>query len=83
MLELKTPEYSHIPVLRNINGRKLSKQNGAPPVKDFEAVKNLTRAMRFLGFMIPEHIKTVNSVIEWGIRNWSANQIPKQFDFYS
>ncbi len=83
MLKLKTPEYSHIPVLRNINGRKLSKQTGAPPVKDFEAVKNLTRAMRFLGFMIPEHIKTVNSVIEWGIRNWSANQIPKQFDFYS
>ena len=83
MLKLKTPEYSHIPVLCNINGHKLSKQAGAPPVKNFEAVKNLTRAMRFLGFTIPEHIKTVNSVIEWGIRNWSANQIPKQFDFYS
>tara|TARA_A100001037_G_scaffold50038_1_gene42111 strand:- start:1235 stop:2038 length:804 start_codon:yes stop_codon:yes gene_type:complete len=83
MLKLKTPEYSHIPVLCNINGQKLSKQAGAPPVKNFEAVKNLTRAMRFLGFTIPEHIKTVNSVIEWGIRNWSANQIPKQFDFYS
>ena len=83
MLKLKTPEYSHIPVLRNIDGHKLSKQAGAPPVKNFEAVKNLTRAMRFLGFTIPEHIKTVNSVIEWGIRNWSANQIPKQFNFYS
>ena len=82
MLKLKTPEYSHIPVLCNINGHKLSKQTGAPPIKDFEAVKNLTRAMQFLGFTIPEHVKTVTSVIEWGIRNWSANQIPKQFDFY-
>ena len=83
MLKLKTPEYSHIPVLCNTHGHKLSKQAGAPPVKNFEAVENLTRAMRFLGLTIPEHIKTVNSVIEWGIRNWSANQIPKQFDFYS
>ena len=83
MLKLKTPEYSHIPVLCNINGHKLSKQTGAPPVKDFEAVKNLTKAMRFLGFTIPEHIKTVNTLIEWGIKNWSASQIPKRFDFYS
>ncbi len=83
MLKLKTPEYSHIPVLYNTNGHKLSKQTGAPPIKNFEAVKNLTKAMRLLGFKIPQHIKTITSIIEWGIKNWSTNQIPKQFDFFS
>ncbi len=83
MLKLKRPEYSHIPVLCNANGHKLSKQNSAPPIKNFEAVKNLTKAMRLLGFKIPEHIKTITSIIEWGIKNWSTNQIPNKFDFFS
>ena len=83
MLKLKTPEYSHIPVLCNTNGHKLSKQNGAPPIKNFEAAKNLTKAMRLLGFKTPEHIKTITSIIEWGIKNWSTNQIPSKFDFFS
>ena len=83
MLRLTTPEYSHIPVLCNTNGHKLSKQTGAPPIKNFEAVKNLTNAMRLLGFKIPGHIKTIASIIEWGIKNWSTNQIPKKFEFFS
>ena len=83
MLKLKTPRYLHIPVLSDLNGKKLSKQTGAPPIKDFEAVKNLIDAMKFLGFQVPKHIKTIASIIEWGINNWSATKIPKQFEFYS
>ena len=83
MLKLKTPEYSHIPVLNNLNGKKLSKQTGAPPIKNFEAVKNLINAMNFLGLQVPQNIKTITSIIAWGINNWSANKIPKQFDLYS
>ena len=37
MLNLKIPSYSHIPVLFNINGQKLSKRTGAPPDKNIEA----------------------------------------------
>ena len=82
MLNLKVPNYSHIPILCNIKGQKLSKQTGAPPIKNVEAVRNLTRAMRFLGFNVPENIATVPAIIQWGINNWSTSKIPKQFDFY-
>ena len=81
-LNLEVPEYSHIPVLYNLNGQKLSKQTGAPPISDFEALKNLVNAMKFLGLDAPSHIKTIPSLIGWGVRNWSIKKIPKKPQFY-
>jgi glutamyl-Q tRNA(Asp) synthetase len=42
------PRYAHLPVLIDARGRKLSKQNHAPPVDAREASANLRRCLRLL-----------------------------------
>lgn len=49
LLELPTPAYAHIPVVRTANGSKLSKQTGAPALDDAQASANLLAAFAFLG----------------------------------
>ncbi|MDQ7015839.1 MAG: tRNA glutamyl-Q(34) synthetase GluQRS [Gammaproteobacteria bacterium] len=43
-----TPRYSHLPLVKNERGEKLSKQNLAPPLKKENALIELQRAWRFL-----------------------------------
>ena len=43
-----SPRYAHCPVLLGGDGRKLSKQNHAPPLEDGNAVANLRRALELL-----------------------------------
>jgi glutamyl-Q tRNA(Asp) synthetase len=55
LLGLPTPRYLHVPVLRNTQGEKLSKQTGALavlPGDEAAAVKALLDAARFLGLPI-------------------------------
>ena len=49
LLSLPTPEYLHIPLIRNMRGQKLSKQAGATAVDTGQASRTLVSAMRFLG----------------------------------
>jgi glutamyl-Q tRNA(Asp) synthetase len=52
LLKAPTPRYLHVPVVRNENGEKLSKQTGAQaldPRDDEEALALLVRSGRFLG----------------------------------
>jgi len=52
LLGVPTPRYLHVPVLRNENGEKLSKQTGAlavQPGDEAAAVAALRHAARFLG----------------------------------
>lgn len=44
----RAPEYAHLPVLTDARGRKLSKQNHAPPVDARDAAANLRRCLRLL-----------------------------------
>lgn len=42
------PLYGHLPLAYGADGRKLSKQNGAPALEDARALDNLRRALRLL-----------------------------------
>jgi glutamyl-Q tRNA(Asp) synthetase len=55
LLGVPTPRYLHVPILRNANGEKLSKQTGAlavQPGDETAAVAALMDAGRFLGLQI-------------------------------
>jgi glutamyl-Q tRNA(Asp) synthetase len=43
------PHYAHVPLLCAADGRKLSKQNGAPAITDRHALANLRRVLHLLG----------------------------------
>ncbi|MGH8481380.1 MAG: tRNA glutamyl-Q(34) synthetase GluQRS, partial [Nevskiaceae bacterium] len=47
-LDLAAPRYAHLPVLVDARGRKLSKQNHAPPVDTRAAADNLRRCLQLL-----------------------------------
>jgi glutamyl-Q tRNA(Asp) synthetase len=52
LLGVPTPRYLHLPIVRNANGEKLSKQTGAPAVQSGDesaAVATLLETARFLG----------------------------------
>lgn len=51
------PSYAHIPVIKDAQGNKLSKQNHAPAVDDSTPVENLQRALTCLGHA-PSQLKT-------------------------
>jgi glutamyl-Q tRNA(Asp) synthetase len=54
LLGYPEPRYMHFPVVTNEAGEKLSKQTFAPPLRTEETCSDLARALRFLGFPLPE-----------------------------
>lgn len=61
-----TPRYLHVPAAVNAAGEKLSKQSGAPPARDREA---LWRALAFLGQPAARDLSEA-------VRNWNPALIP-------
>lgn len=62
-LALPTPRYLHTPLVRAVNGEKLSKQNGAAAVDLSEPVHALARAARHLGLRVDEHGHTLPELL--------------------
>ncbi len=71
-LGLATPEYGHIPVICDAQGRKLSKQNHAPRVQPAAASANLCRALVWLGLTPPRELEGSDpeSLLRWGLEHW-------------
>lgn len=63
------PNYSHIPVLNDANGNKLSKQNHAPAIDNGNVVDNLIRALQFLGFPCPT-ANDPETLLTWAQSHW-------------
>lgn len=57
ILGKKPPEYSHIPVVKDEHGNKLSKQNHAEAVDVQQARSNIDKALAFLGYS-PSQVET-------------------------
>ena len=79
ILNYPTPSYAHLPVAVDKHGYKLSKQHHARPVKDTEPVEILFTALNFLGQQ-PDKVLlkgNVEEIIQWGIKHWSMNKIPR------
>jgi glutamyl-Q tRNA(Asp) synthetase len=74
LLGVPTPRYLHVPVVRNANGEKLSKQTGALavlPGDEAAAIDALLDAARFLGLPV-ERPATVTRFWERAIPAWSV-----------
>jgi len=72
------PGYAHLPVARNAAGEKLSKQTGATPLPLAQPVKQLCRAMNFLGHLPPVELNDagLTEFWVWAIQNWQLKQAP-------
>jgi glutamyl-Q tRNA(Asp) synthetase len=74
VLGLPTPRYLHVPVVRNEQGEKLSKQTGAAavaPTSETDAVRALLDAARGLGLRI-EVVNTLAGFWAAAIPAWAA-----------
>lgn len=49
-LNVPTPKYMHVPLVLAEDGLKLSKQNGATPIREDDLAKALVKAWKHLGF---------------------------------
>jgi glutamyl-Q tRNA(Asp) synthetase len=73
LLELPTPHYWHVPVLRNAHGEKLSKQTGAPaiaPRGEVEAIELVRVAAGFLGLHL-ERTASLDALWQQAVTQWS------------
>ena len=79
LLGLPQPEYSHLPLVMDENGKKLSKLSLAWPVDTDNPLQGLLRAARFLGQTPVEEIPSnLAEFWEWAIPSWNTATIPVQ-----
>ena len=81
VLSLPTPAYAHHPVVVDVGGKKVSKQDGATDVLagvSPEAV--LLRALRFLGQAPDRKLAQANrrEILDWAICCWKIKAVPNQ-----
>lgn len=78
LLELPTPEYLHLPVVHDQQGRKISKQNHARPIADQPAAEVLVLALDFLGQQPPAQLKQAATVtiLDWAVEHWQPARVP-------
>jgi len=71
------PRWLHIPVIRNSQGQKLSKQTHAPAINDATPALNLVRALHALGQQPPEALvqQSPARVLEWAQQHWHRQAI--------
>jgi glutamyl-Q tRNA(Asp) synthetase len=80
LLDKKSPNYFHLPVICFENGKKLSKQNHAIAIENKRAAKNLIDAFAVIGLSnrsLSEKM-TVQDLINWALKHWSPNLLAKR-----
>lgn len=77
-LNLQSPDYGHLPVLRNSHGQKLSKQTFARPLDANQISRNIRLCLAWLGISLPKVADgwPVDRLIEHGTRNFNIELIP-------
>lgn len=70
-----TPQLCHLPLVTDINGRKLSKQNHAPGLDNACAANNLSDALTALGLQPPAEISAapVAEQLAWATPAWRSH----------
>jgi glutamyl-Q tRNA(Asp) synthetase len=74
LLGYPTPRYLHVPVAVTAGGEKLSKQTGAQPVDVENPVRELARALAFLGQPVPDGA-TAQAILRQALVRWDASLI--------
>ena len=78
LLGIKSPEYLHIPLVRNDNGDKLSKQTGATAIDTKQATSLLIRALRILSQPVEAGLDqaTASEIVQYAVASWDYRRIP-------
>jgi glutamyl-Q tRNA(Asp) synthetase len=69
------PVFSHIPVILDSQGNKLSKQNHAAPIVSHEAKTNLLRCLQWLNQATPSDTSSVDSILSFAVEHWRPEVI--------
>lgn len=79
-LGYQAPQFGHIPLAVTEQGYKLSKQNNAPAIDNNNPAPALIAALKFLGQNVPEELQSYSAeqIIQWAIKSWSTEHIPKK-----
>jgi glutamyl-Q tRNA(Asp) synthetase len=77
LLDLRVPQYMHLPVAVNDAGEKLSKQTLAAPVDESHPVRTLLHVLDFLRQEPPGELigEDIESVLKWAMQNWNASKL--------
>lgn len=72
LLNYSTPDYCHLPLIKNKQGQKLSKQTYAPALDNNQASNNLETAIKFLGLDFPQELQGTNpsDILQWAQEGW-------------
>jgi glutamyl-Q tRNA(Asp) synthetase len=70
--------YTHIPLIKNSDGEKLSKQTGAEALSIEHAGNQLLQALQVLGQPMPKEMirASVQEILQYAVSHWDANNIP-------
>lgn len=79
-LKFVPPSYMHIPVALNAQGKKLSKQNHAPPLDLERPEYNIYKALIFLKQNPPKELQSagLNELWDWGQEHWRPQNLAGQ-----
>jgi len=78
LLGYQSPEYLHLPLVLDREGRKLSKQTGAAPLNDSTPLENLQQAWTALGQSpIDASVTDCDAFLGACIEKWDIGQITK------
>ena len=77
IIGLTNSNFLHLPIVRNKEGKKLSKQNKADPIKIALASSTLFNALTFLSQSPPSELQTQNpsDIMNWAVENWKVSSI--------
>ena len=75
-LHFTQPNYSYIPLVRNLQGQKLSKQNYAPAINIQDTTATLIRALAHFNWpetLPTDHLSTLDSLWDWALHYWDLS----------
>jgi glutamyl-Q tRNA(Asp) synthetase len=77
LLELPTPQYAHLPLVTDDQGRKLSKQSLDLPVDRLSPLPALLKAYAFLGQKAPDFdFSSAGEFCTWARDHWRLENVP-------
>ncbi|RFF31908.1 tRNA glutamyl-Q(34) synthetase GluQRS [Wenzhouxiangella sediminis] len=76
-LGLKPPDWMHLPIVTDDNGRKLSKSDDDDPVIARPRAEALRLALRALGHEPPAGARWLDTQMNWALANFDIARIPR------
>ena len=76
-LALAPPEWMHLPIVTDENGRKLSKSDDDDPVVARSHAEALRLALRALGHEPPPGARLLETQMDWALAHFDPRRIPR------